>query len=219
MGIEQNIERVANAMERIADNLDRLVVCADFHLERAQMMDASKGVESPKVREVMAKAEVTVEPETPAPVDAEPEFTYEELKAKLIERGVEIPKGTKMTTLLKLWEKHKDAPAFEERELPAEVEVVEAPADVDPFGDAPADLLEEAPAAEAVAIPVNLDPAKAKEIIQKHYDRSPADCTALKEALSFVGAATFGEIPADQHGVVLGRYLELKGIDPKDIEL
>lgn len=220
MGIENTLERIAASLEKLADlgertreHQTRLLACAEFHAHKAGM----EAKPEKTVAAVMEAAEVTVEPEAPA-APAVPEFTYDELKAKLIERGVEIPKGTKMTTLLKLWEKHKDAPVFAEQELPAEPETVEAPAaDVDPFGDAPVDPLEEAPA--STGIPSDLDPAKAKEIIQKHYDRSPADCAALKEALSFVGAVTFGEIPADKHGVVLARYLELKGINPKDVEL
>lgn len=219
MGIENTLERIAASLEKLADlgertreHQTRLLACAEFHAHKAGM--EAKDVNPEKtVAAVMEAAEVTVEPEAPAA----PEFTYDELKAKLIERGVEVLKGTKMTTLLKRWEEHKDDPVAP---VVVEAEAVETPAaDVDPFGDAPVDPLEEAPAAEAATIPTNLDPAKAKEIIQKHYDRSPADCTALKEALSFVGAATFGEIPADQHGVVLARYLELKGINPAEIEL
>ena len=208
MGIEQNIERVANAMERIANNLDRLVVCADFHLERAQMMDASKGVESPKVREVMAQAEVTAGPEAPA---AEPEFTYEELKAKLIERGVEIPKGTKMTTLLKLWEKHKDAPVFAEQELPADSwnpgDTPEAPAEVDIF-DLPTE-----PAKPS--IPDDLPLEEARELIMNNYDRSPEDKKCLIAAFAEVGSgiSTFAGIPQGKHGVVARKFLELKGVE------
>lgn len=211
MGIEQNIERVANAMERIANSLDCLVVCAGFHMERAQMMDASKGVESPKVREVMAKAEVTVEPETPAPAPAaEPEFTYDELKAKLIERGVEIPKGTKTTTLLKLWAVHKDAPVFAEQELPVEPEAVveEAPAEVvDPF-DAPV------PAEAKPAIPDDLSLEDARGIIEQHYDRSDADKANLIAAFAEAGQgiSTFGAIPAGKYGAVVRKFLELKGV-------
>ena len=219
MGIEQNLERVANALESVAASLKHLTFCADFHVERATLMDNRNNVASPKVRQI-AEAAPAETSETPAPAPAaEPEFTYDELKAKLIERGVNIAKGTKMTTLVKLWATYKDAPTAPKE--PVEVELVKAEV-IEP--EAPAadeadlDLFDEEVKAE-VTIPVNLDPAKAKEIIQKHYDRSPADCAALKEALSFVGAATFGEIPADQHGVVLARYLELKGIDPKDVEL
>ena len=221
MGIENTLERIATSLEKLADlgertreHQTRLLACAEFHARKAGMEAKDVNVEK-TVSAVMEAAEVTVEPEAPA---APEPITYDELKAKLIERGVEIPKGTKMTTLLKLWEKHKDAPVFKEQELPAEPETDEAPAaDVDPFGDAPVDPLEEAPA--FTGIPCDLDPAKAKEIIQKHYDRSPADRAALKEALSFVGAVTFGEIPADKHGVVLARYLELKNINPTEIEL
>jgi hypothetical protein len=224
MGIENTLERIAASLEKLADlgertreHQTRLLACAEFHAHKAGMEVKPEKT----VAAVMEAAEVTAEPEAPA-APAAPEFTYDELKAKLIERGVEIPKGTKMTTLLKLWEKHKDAPVApaepETDEAPAEPETDEAPAaDADPFGDAPVDPLEEAPL--FAGIPRDLDPVKAREVIQKYYDRSPADCTALKKALSFVGAAAFGEIPAGKHGVVLARYLELKKINPKDVEL
>lgn len=213
MGIEQMLERFAAALERIAaanegivGKLSFLVECADFHKKRAERLDGGN---------VCPPAELKNE-EAPA----EPEFSYDELKAKLVERGVEIPKGTKMTTLLKLWDKYKDAPvASDEPEAAPAEEAVEAPAaEADIFADGSTDPMEEAPA-PAAGIPSDLDPVKAKEVIQRYYDRSPADCAAVKEALALVGAATYGEIPAGKHGIVLARFLELKGINVAEVEL
>lgn len=206
MGIETNLERIAVAMEGIASHLEHLTVCADFHLERARMMDARNKVKSPEVRKA-----VPAEPEKPAVGTAEAEFTYDELKAKLVERGVDIPKGTKMTTLTKLWAAHKDAPVAvpAEPEKPAvEAEVVEeAPAETDPF-DAPAEP-------EKPAIGDDLSPEDARAIIEKHYDRSEADKANLIAAFAEAGQgiSTFGAIPQGKYGAVTRKFLELKGVN------
>lgn len=203
MGIEQNLERIAASLEKLAflaecNNVlrDRITRCAEFHAERAGMTDVGVAGTS-AVEQLMAQAEVTVEPEAPAA----PEFTYDELKAKLIERGVEIPKGTKMTTLRKLWMASSDKPV-----IPPDPEVVEAPADVDPF-DVPAE-----PAKPAISDDLTLEEARA--IIEKHYDRSEADKANLVAAFAEAGQgiSNFGAIPSGKHGAVVRKFLELKGV-------
>lgn len=212
MGIETNLERIAVAMEGIAGHLEHLTVCADFHLERARMMDARNNVKSPEVRKV-----VPAEPEKSAvgtvEAPAEPEFTYEVLKAKLIERGVDIPKGTKMTTLTKLWSIHKDGPVAPAEDTVAEaveaevIEVVEeTPAEPDPF-DTPAE-----PAKPAIGDDLSLEDARA--LIEKHYDRSESDKANLIAAFSEAGQGicNFGAIPQGKYGAVVRKFLELKGV-------
>ena len=137
MGIENTLERIAASLEKIAEVGEhtlaqrmRITKCAEWHATKAGMPSLPEAgmpvcatltlASSEKVNEVMAAAEVTAEPEAPAA----PEFTYDELKAKLIERGVNIAKGTKMTTLVKLWATYKDAPIAPNE--PVEVELVEA---------------------------------------------------------------------------------------------
>lgn len=210
MGIEQNLERIAASLEKLAflaecNNVlrDRITRCAEFHAERAGMKDVGVAGTS-AVEQIMAHAEVTVEPEAPVAA-AEPGFTYDELKSMLIERGVEIAKGTKMTTLLKLWANYKDAPVIPA--APAETEVVEeAPAEADPF-DAPAE-----PAKPAISDDLTLEEARA--IIEKHYDRSEADKANLIAAFAEAGTgiSNFGAIPAGKHGAVVRKFLELKGV-------
>jgi hypothetical protein len=211
MGIEQNLERIAASLEKLAflagcNNVlrDRITRCAEFHAERAGMKDVGVAGTS-DVEGAMADAEVAVEPETPA---AEPEFTYDELKAKLIERGVEIPKGTKMTTLVKLWAANSDKPVIPPAPVaPIEPEVVEeAPAEADPF-DTPAE-----PAKPAISDDLTLEEARA--IIEKHYDRSEADKANLIAAFAAAGQgiSNFGAIPAGKHGAVVRKFLELKGV-------
>ena len=214
MGIEQNLERLASAMESIADHLNHLTICADFHLERAQMIDARNKVKSPVPRCAALRAEGEAEPSAPvdAPVEApaEPEFTYEVLKAKLIERGIDIPKGTKMTTLTKLWSIHKDAPVAPAEDTVAEAveaEVIEeTPAEPDPF-DVPAE-----PVKPAIGDDLSLEDARA--LIEKHYDRSESDKANLIAAFSEAGQGicNFGAIPQGKYGAVVRKFLELKGV-------
>jgi hypothetical protein len=195
-------------MESIADHLNHLTICADFHLERAQMIDARNKVKSPVPRCAALRAEG--EPSAPVEAPAEPEFTYEVLKAKLIERGVDIPKGTKMTTLTKLWSIHKDAPVASVEDTVAETveaEVVaETPAEPDPF-DAPAE-----PAKPAIGDDLLLEDARA--LIEKHYDRSESDKANLIAAFSEAGQGicNFGAIPQGKYGAVVRKFLELKGV-------
>jgi hypothetical protein len=223
MGIEQNIERIAAALEKLVtlnegtlEQRVRITRCAEFNAARNGM-----NVE-PAFAELQAKEEeaVIVDNDTPAAeaiaaaeVSAEPEWTYDTLKAALIERGVEIAKGTKMTTLLKLWEQHKnDAPAGEEEGGTDEAGATELADDI--FGEAPA-----APAKEEFAIPCDLAPEKAREIIARYYDRSEEDKNRLLKSLQFVDpeCTTFLNIPQGKHGVVAARFLELKGVKVADI--
>ena len=81
-----NSGRIATVLETIAEVQSRMLTIAEWNKDRL----AGKDVES-----VNRQPEVAL-PEAPtAPAKAEP--TYDELKLALIARGIEIPKGTKMT--------------------------------------------------------------------------------------------------------------------------
>lgn len=215
MGIEQNLERIASALEKLVtlnegtlEQRVRITRCAEFNAVRNGMVAPDASFPELQCNAVEEEAVIIDNdaPKAEAPAVAEEgAWTYDTLKAALVARGVEIPPRTKMTTLLKLWEKHKDAPLASE--TPAEPE---APAD-DIFGDEPVAAAPE----EEFAIPVDLAPEKAREIIAKYYDRSEADKANLLSALTFVdpNCTTFLSIPEGKHGVVVARFLELKGID------
>lgn len=222
MGIEQNIERIATALEKLVELSEgtleqrvRITRCAEFNAARNGMNVEPAFAELQQTEEeaVIVDNDALSAPETPAEAEttsSEPEWTYDTLKAALIERGVEIAKGTKMTTLQKLWEKHKNdpIPAVVEQEEPA------APAD-DIFGEEPA-----APAKEEFAgIPCDLAPEKAREIIARYYDRSEEDKSRLLKSLQFVDpeCTTFLNIPQGKHGVVAARFLELKGVNVDEV--
>ena len=108
MGIETNLERIANALGTIAEVQSRMLIIAEWNKDRL----SSSGDPEPAPEALSSGAEqepVKAEIRT-APAD--PQVTYDHLKAALIERGIMIPKGTKMTTLVKLWEKHQSDPVL-----------------------------------------------------------------------------------------------------------
>lgn len=220
MGIEQNIERIAAALEKLVELNEgtleqrvRITRCAEFNAARNGMNVEPAFAELQQAEEeaVIVGNDAPSAPEAiAAEVSAEPEWTYDTLKAALIERGVEIAKGTKMTTLQKLWEKHKNdpVPAVVEQEEPA------APAD-DIFGEEPAAPVKE----EFAGIPCDLAPEKAREIIARYYDRSEEDKSRLLKSLQFVDpeCTTFLNIPQGKHGVVAALFLELKGVNVDEV--
>jgi hypothetical protein len=204
MGIEQNLESIANAFGRIATALEsiaeveartlsareRLVRCEEHRAVKAGMSPEALNVPEPKREADTAPA-------------AEPvsEFTYDELKANLIKRGVEIPKGTKMTTLLKLWQSHKADPIAVNDPETAETDPVDEVSAEDPFG------------IEEPVIGDDLTLEEARAIIENHYDRSEADKAALIAAFAEAGQGicNFGAIPQGKFGAVVRKFLELKG--------
>lgn len=214
MGIEQNLERIAVALEKIAqlnegtlEQRVRITRCAEFNAVRNGMR--VDYVSFPELNE--PPADTAEEPVK------ETEWTYDTLKAALLARAVEIPPRTKTTTLQKIWEQYKDAPLASE--VPAETAVAEeaveaAVVDDDIFGEASAET-----SAPELAIPCDLAPEKAREIIARFYDKSEADKERLLKSLTFVDSAcaSFLAIPAGKHGVVAARFLELKGIGVEEV--
>lgn len=217
MGIEQNLERIAVALEKIAqlnegtlEQRVRITRCAEFNAVRNGMK--VDYVSFPELNETASVEEAAAPAEDPP---KETEWTYDNLKAALIARGVEIPPRTKMTTLLKLWEQYKDAPlasaAPAVESAPAEEPAV---LEDDIFGESSPSQVE-----AEFAIPCDLAPEKAREIIARYYDKSEADKERLLKSLTFVDSAcnSFLAIPSGKHGVVAARFLELKGVDVNEV--
>lgn len=211
--LEQVLERVANALDAIKDLLGEDLA---VHREMAGLyreLVRSKGGNVDAVDEE-ARPETPVAREEAAAVDDRKarEEEYEALKAKLIERGVEIPPRTKLTTLQKLWEQHKDAPVKAEvvepelpemPDAPAEPEVVEA----DPFAS-PAE--EAAPAETRDYAKMSADEARA--LIMANYDSGDSDKALLVAALASIKAPNWLAVPAGKHGEVAKAYLASKGV-------
>lgn len=125
-------------------------------------------------------------------------WTYEELKAELLKRGVEIAKGTKMTTLLKFWEMHKndpelrvaeEAPAAEETPVAEETEKL-PPVPEDVAIDEPIDAEE---LTKEPAKPMTMEEAR-KHIMNSGYTATPNQTAAMKAALDKAGVARFALI-------------------------
>ena len=207
MGIEENLERIAVALETVAEVQSRLAAVAEWNKARL-------GGNVP-LRDGASAAAEAAEPERRAAPDHAPEagvrqphqWTYEELKAELKKRGVEVAKGTKMTTLLKFWERHKNDP--EMQALPAETSAApaEQAAEASPEPaeqEAPAVELfdgqeEPAPVPEPAAKPMTELEAR-QHIMAKGYTGTPEQIALLKKALAAVGAAKFADVANLENG-------------------
>lgn len=193
--IEETLETIARHLGTIADAQLRLLNVAEWN-----------------------KSRLSGEHSSPAKPEQEaPAVSYDELKAKLIAAGVEVPKGTKMTTLLKLWDKHSAA-------VPAssEVPVAETPAPAEtPVAEAPVEPeAETAPVetpAEATAEPEA--PAKKKPMTRKEaadiitaYGTSEENRNAYHAALAKIGK-TWKELEEDagDFDKLVNCFRELKG--------
>ena len=137
MAIEQNIERIADTLEKLAAaQAENLAVNRAF---RDFLMKKEAGKSNPEPKQPAAPAEDVAPMDTAdapegmewtKPAEPEKELTLEELKAFLHVRGYDFPKGTKRTTLLKAWQAHKDEPVKAAETSPVEP----PPLDVNPVG-------------------------------------------------------------------------------------
>lgn len=213
MGIEETFERIAKALERIALAQERNMEINQAYKEHLDKREAERGAQSAPAEAVapMDSAELPdgltwngpAAVEAPAP-EAEKEMTFEELKSALHVRGLDFPKGTKRTTLVKAWEQHKNDPIVPATPSPVEP----APLDVNPAGYAP--TLTEAPAQETAAPAAPMTREEAQRRIQSNYH--PADDRdKLVEALASVGARMFTEVQEGQFEALVAKYEELKG--------
>ena len=122
MGLEQTFERIADSLDRIASTLEENTKINAWYKSHLCKCDGSCAPDAPPPEE-LAATETTTETVVADKPAAPAEPSYDELKERLIARGVEIPKGTKMTTLKKLWEKYQNtAPIKAAEPAPAQVE-------------------------------------------------------------------------------------------------
>lgn len=128
--------------------MDRILTIAECGLAlKKQELEFKKGLvdsaikAKPDTEEEASKDEPEVKPETTVADSAEP--SYDELKAKLTEAGIEVKPRTKYTTLVKMVAEMEAAPKVEE--AIAEAEVTYTP-ETTPEPEAP--VAEETPATE-----------------------------------------------------------------------
>ena len=155
--IEETLEAIARHLGTIADTQLRLLNVAEWNKARLS-------------------GEAPAKPEQEAPA-----ISYDELKAKLIAAGVEVPKGTKMTTLLKLWDKHGSAAPADAEAPVAEAPVAEAPVETEAKTtpeETPAPS--EAPAAETPVEP-ETETAPAETPAMESEVPAPAEAPAEPE--------------------------------------
>lgn len=160
--IEANLTIIADSLVRIAD-------------QQSEMLEFAKARR--------AAAPVAAQP---APAPEPHQWTYETLKAELQRRGVEIAKGTKMTTLLKFWELHKnditpavaDAPAA--LSDPAEETVTVEAA---PTTEEPTVTVEEPATTEEPTVTVEAPVAEETTTIVEDEEPAPAPVAADPEVV------------------------------------
>ena len=182
--LEEALELIADRLGEIVKAQKRMVEIADWNRRRlSDWLEAR--------------------PEQPAEAAADEgsSWTYESLKTELLRRGVEVPKGTKMATLMKKWETAKDLPVKPLEEPVAET----APAEIAKESDAG----ETKPAEEAV-------PSMTKEearaaLIARGYAGAPNQVAALKSALAFVGKDSFADLNGEEFTLLLREYDRLMG--------
>lgn len=209
MGIEQSFERIANSLEKSAAVLEELLEISRWN--KARLEGKAAAADAPAEAEKSSVS--SPEPEAPT-------MDYDTLKAELKARGISIPKGTKMTTLQKLWAKHQDDPYIIDLnqgsepvgwepvapevpiEVPAEAPAPEAaPAD-DLFDDAPS------PAAEPEKKPMTAE--EARKILTEGFKGTPEEKQMLLTAFAAVGATHFKGVKEGDFEKVVETFLALK---------
>lgn len=209
MAIEDNIARVATALERIASALEENTqINREYkaHLEK-RTVEAPSGSETAVAPMDTADAPDGLTWTASAPEPEKGEMTFEELKTALHLRGHDYPKGTKRTTLVKEWARYKDEPILPHTPSPVEP----PPLDVNPAGYAPS--LTEASPAPAPAAPAPMTREEAMARIRANYsvteeDKSDWECFAA--ALKSVGVDNFPSVPDEKLGDLVAKYEELK---------
>ena len=184
--IEANLTIIADALVRIAEKQISTGPCA---------------LQTPVL---------TCPPLNPAPaVSTTPEahqWTSETLKAELQRRGVEIAKGTKMTTLLKFWELHKndiapavaDAPAALSDPAEETVTVEAAPTPEEPT------VTIEAPAVEETTVVVEAPAVEETTTIVEDEEPAPAPVAADPEDVEPVVTEEPAPAPVEGEGAAMG---------------
>lgn len=223
--LEENLERIADALELIRENTRALAVTQEHIRVLAEHVHIGRpmpGEEEENAEPAEPAAAVEPEPAAPEAVAEEaPQWTYEALKAELISRGATIPKGTKMTTLLKLWETYKaNEPAAAEPVEAVEPEVVAAestPDVVEAVEPAPAEPETVEP--EVVAEPVEtVEPAKpmtameARQcIMEMGYTGSVEQRGIMRKALASIGKERFSDLVEGEFEKVIEAYKSFSG--------
>ena len=207
MGIEKDIDRIATALEEIASTQKRLLDLGLWNRERLARKDVESGaaavepgVGSPAaVQQVVEAAKTELEG---------PAWTYDDLKAALVARGIEIPKGTKMTMLLKLWEKRQSDPIIGTAAVPVAEPVAEEP-EAAPAEAPEADIFGDSAPAKEEKKPMTAEEARA--ILTRNFSGTPEDKQLMLAALDKLGVQRFSDVPEGKFEELVATFKALKG--------
>ena len=222
MGIEKDIDRIATALETIAEVQSRMLTIAEWNKDRLARKDVESGaaVVEPGVGGPAEKGEFQrkVYAGDPAVVQRVveaaktelegPAWTYDDLKAALVARGIEIPKGTKMTTLLKLWEKRQSDPIIGTAAVPVAEPVAEEP-EAAPAEAPEADIFGDSAPAKEEKKPMTAEEARA--ILTADFSGTPEDKQMMLSALAKLGVTKFSDVPEGKFEELVAAFKALKG--------
>ena len=194
--IEENVERIAVALESIAETQTRLLEIGLWNRDR---LLAKTSAEIARLFEAEKPVEKSVETPEPDHAPEEPDVPksgmgYEELRAEFHKRGVEVKKGTKMSTLEKRWPEVKNLPVLGEPKAE----------------EKPADELFDTPKAEEKPAKKPLTREEAKKVLFDIYPGDEEGRRMMLEAFNAVGATKFSEIPDGCFEKVIETYHQLK---------
>lgn len=200
MGIETAFESIAKSLERIAVAQERAVEIGEWNKRRYEAKAAAAAEPAP-AEPAPAAEPVPAEPTAPEASALDRDALLKECA----ELGIEVPKGTKTPTLVKLIEARKAELAAKKTE-PAE-EVVEG------------EVVEEAAPAEPAPKALTYDEARAeltRLVGGSAKQMSPEHSAALKKVLGQFGAVKLGEVKPENLRVVVNRFKSAIGaLDPK----
>ena len=214
MGIEQSFERIANSLERSVAIWEELLEISRWNKVRLEEQGGAPAAPVEDKGTAAGSSGASM-----------PDMDYDTLKAELKARGYSVSKGMRMTTLLKMWEKHKDEPYVIDPNMSAMSAPPTAPA-------APA-----APAAPtAPATPATPAAPAAPDVSNELFDGEPTGASEKKPmtakevrsiledegaatqegrqylfaAFAHVGATRFSEVRPEDYETVLGKFRSLK---------
>ena len=211
MGIEQSFERIANSLERSVAIWEELLEISRWNKVRLEEQGGTPA----------APAEIE-RPGVGSPEPEAPTMDYDTLKAELKARGYSVPKGTKMTTLLKMWEKRKDEPYVIDPNMSAMSAPLDAPtapatpatptAPTAPATPATPDVSDELfdgePTGASEKKPMTAK--EARDILTEGFRGTPEEKQMLLTAFSAVGATHFKDIKEGDFERVVDTFKAMK---------
>ena len=217
MGIEQSFERIANSLEKSVAIWEELLEISRWNKVRLEEQGGTPAAPVEDKGTAVDSSGASM-----------PDMDYDTLKAELKARGYSVSKGMRMTTLLKMWEKHRDEPYVIDPNMsamsapPAAPAAPAAPATpvtpatpatpatpVTPAApDVSDELFDGEPTGASEKKPMTAK--EARDILTEVFQGTPEERQMLLTAFSAVGATHFKDIKEGDFERVVDTFKALK---------